>query len=443
MTYAPPSPTSTLLSLSRHQVHLENHIQSLLDAQSAGLVSGLVYDEHYSDGTRTPTSTTTHSPARSHRNLDLASPIRQNVSKPLRLQSARRGISHAISDFVLLKSQESEVLQAELEKRRQDTTLVKGFVRKQEGLRSAIEQISSQDASCKVQEFRTEEQVLGREIQELEDRLQQMRNRQRYLLREIQALDNSVQAKLSSYQESLRLAEKEARAWLNRKPAGLEDKPGKKDADGMWALPKERRTLEMAQEWIESEEEKLKARIERVETESEALKEGGKVWLLVRQIVVSVEKGLRGEMRGSEESRRYGKGEGTAREGMMRILRLMETAKEEIESHLNLAEDKGWRLLVCCIGAELEALVEGMGFLRGAADAAEGNLQDQDMYREEVSRHGQSREGNLIGETNGLDEPMNEVNIADTSGSTWTTKQRSEDDDDGPGPDLLVSHQED
>ena len=181
MTYAPPSPTSTLLYISRHQVHLENHIQSLLDAQSAGLVSGLGHDAPSSDGTRTPTSTTTQSPVRP--NLNLPSPVRQNVSKSPRLQSARRGISHAISDLVLLKSQESEVLHAELEKRERDTALVNGFVTKQEGLRSAIEQISNQDASCKLQEFRTEEQVLGREIQELEDRLQQMRNRQRYLLR--------------------------------------------------------------------------------------------------------------------------------------------------------------------------------------------------------------------------------------------------------------------
>ena len=446
MTYAPPSPTSTLLSLSRHQVHLENHIQALLDAQSAGLVSGLGHDAPYSDGTRTPTSTTTHSPARSHRNLDLSSPTRQNVSKPLRLQSARRGISQAISDLVLLKSQESEVLQAELEKRGRDTALVNGFITKQEGLRSAIEQISSQETSRKVQEFRTEEQMLGREIQELEEKLQQMRNRQRYLQREIQALDNSVQAKLSSYQESLRLAEKGARAWLNRKPAGLEDKPGKKEAEGMWALPKERRTLEMAQEWVASEEEEWKTRIEGVEREREALEEGGKVWLRVRQIVVGVEKGLRGEMRGLEESRRWGRsdeGEGNAREGMTRMLKSMGTAKEEVESLLSLAEEKGWRLLVCCIGAELEALLEGMGVLKGAADAAEGNLQDQKIYREESSRHGQSREGNLIGETTGLSESMNGVSIADTSGASWETKQRSEYDDDGPGPDLLVSHQED
>ena len=447
MTYAPPSPTSTLLSLSRHQVHLENHIQSLLDAQSAGLTTGLGHDAPSSDGTRTPTSTAAHSPVRSHRNLKFSTPIRQNVSKPLTLQSARRGISHAISDLLLLKSQESEILHAELEKRGRETALVNGFVTKQEGLRSAIEQISNQDVSRKVQEFRAEEQVLGREIQEMEERLQQMRNRQRYLLRETQALDNSVQAKLSSYRESLRLAEKEARAWLNRKPAVLEDNSGTKDTEGMWALPKERRTLEMAQEWVVTEEEDWKARVEGVKRESEALEEGGKIWLRVRQIVVGVEKGLRAEMRGLEESRRWRRdegGDGTAREGVTRILRNMEAAKGEIEKNLSLAEDRGWRLLVCCIGAELEALVEGMGVLSGAADAAEGNLQDQEMYRgEEAIRHGRGREGNLIGETSGLNESMNGVSITDTSGFSRENTQRSEDDDDGPGPDLLISHHED
>ena len=136
-------------------------------------------------------------------------------------------------------------------------------------------------------------------------------------------------------------------------------------------------------------------------------------------------------------------GEGTAREGMTRVLKNMETAKGELEKNVSLAEDKGWRLLVCCIGAELEALVEGMGVLRGAADAAEGNLQDREMYGEKTSRHEQGREGNLIGETSGLDESMNGASIADTSGFSRVTTQRSEDDDDGPGPDLLISHHED
>ena len=253
-------------------------------------------------------------------------------------------------------------------------------------------------------------------------------------------MDNSLQAKLSSYQESLRLAEKEAKAWLNRKPPGLEDKMGKKDTEGMWALPKERRTLEMAQEWVATEEEEWKSRVEGVERDREALEQGGEVWLRVRQIVVGVEKGLRGEMR---RWKRDEEGEETARDGMTRILRNMETAKGEIEKNLSLAEDKGWRLLVCCIGAELEALVEGMGVLRGAADAADGNQQDQEMYREEASRHGQGGEGNLIGETSSLDESMNGANIKDTSGFSRGTMQRSEDDDDAPGPDLLISHHED
>lgn len=317
---------------------------------------------------------------------------------------------------------------------------------KQEGLQAAIEQISNQDSSHKAEEFRAEEQTLGREILELEERLQQMKNRQRYLLREIQALDNRTQAKLSSYQESLRLAEKEAREWLARPPSRLEKEKGrgKKEVEGMWDLPKERRTLEMAKEWAQGEEEESRVRVEGCEKEREALEEGGEVWKDVRGIVSGVEKTLRGEM-SLQASRRWGKdkeGETTERGAMTRLLDNMEVARAKIGRKLKLAEDKEWRLLVCCIGAELEALIEGMDVLKGALESAESHLDHREGYSDEIPG---DRDGHLPSDTNGLDElreSMNGVSTRDTR-PTQRNPPRPEDEDDEPGPDLLISQSED
>lgn len=461
MAYAPPSPTSTLLSLSRHQAHLETHIQALLDAQSAGLLSGLGHDASSESHTLspihtpTPTSTSTHSPARSHHTKtpkaafsSLTSPTRhqQQASKPLTLHTARRGISHAIADLAVLKGQESEILHNELERRRRDVSFIDTLSMKQEGLQTAIEEISNQDSSHKAEEFRAEEQTLGREILELEERLQQMKNRRRHLLREIQALDNRTQAKLSSYQESLRLAEKEAREWLARSPARVEKERsgGKKEDEGMWDLPKERRTLEMAKEWAQGEEEDSRFRVEGCEKEREALEEGGEVWRDVRGIVSGVEKSLRGEM-SLQASRRWSKnkeGETTESGAMERILDSMEVARAEIERKLKLAEEKGWRLLVCCIGAELEALIEGTGVLKGALDAAESHSDHREGYSDGI--HG-DRSGDLLSDRNGLDELQESINGVSIRGTmpTQQTSHRSGDEDDEPGPDLLISQLED
>lgn len=434
---------STLLSLSRHQAHLETHIQTLLDAQSTGLLSGLGHDVPLSS---TGTSTPTHSPARSYHagsQSKTLSPSRRPPSKPLTLHTARRALSRAIADLAALKSQEGDILQSELEERRQDVAHIDSLISKQEGLKDAINTISNEETSHRLHEFRSEEQTLGHEILELEERLQQMRNRQRFLLREISGLENRTQAKLSSYRESLRLAEREAREWLARPPARVENYQGDKDReeDGMWALPKERRTLEMAREWAVSEEGEWRAKVEGCEKEREALEEGAEVWRDVRDTVERVERVLREEM-SMQASRRRGSDEDG--ESMKRILSTMESARGEMKKKLTLAEDKGWRLLVCCVGAELEALVEGMGVLRGALDVAKGRAGNGEGYLGEDRTHGDDIEGDLLGETNGLDEmrqSMNGVSITKNRPRD-KTMQRSEDEDDGPGPDLLISHQE-
>ena len=461
MANPPPSPTSLLNSLSRHQNHLQSQIQSLLDSQSAALLSGLGYNDaptsSYHSGTHTPTPTTTRSnslasskrnqlsPTRSH----AFSPTRHAKSKPLSLNGARRGIGQAISSLTALKTQESEILQTELEARTQDILAINKFTTKQDGLRDAIATISSQQSSQRLEEMRSEEQSLNHEIQDLEDKLAQMRARKQYLVREIRGLESSVGAKLSSYTESLRLVEQEAKRWLSRPPVNTlrnnRDAKGKENEEtSLWQLPKERRTLGMAREWAMGEEELYKNRLETVETERQALEDGGDLWMEVRKIVGGVEKGLRDTLKAG----------GSGSKDMEKVLGDMVVAKGAVDRVLRESEKKGWRLLVACVGAEAEALGEGMDVLRGALEAENGDSHSHQYQQPHVRQHkhqnedrgrDRNREGDLLGEANDLDEfkrSTGEDCVADMT-TTHETAQKSEDDDDGPGPDLLISHLED
>jgi len=420
--HIPPASNDALLSLTRQEHHLQSHLQTLLDAQSSGLLAGLGMKN---EGT-TGSTTTPSSPASIPRRPKSVAPTRQPSSKSISLRGARRGISHAIDDLAALKSQQRELLEAKLENRGQDLEVVENLTRKQEGLQEAIEHIEAAPTTSRITSLRSEEQVLGAEIAEMETKLYQMKARHRHLMREISGLDNSVQAKLSSYRESLNLAEKEARLFLSQPPAhdgGLGEKE-----EGFWALPVERRTLEMAGDDLRGGRVELRKRWRAVEGERVALEEGKELWSEVCVIVGEVEKRLTEEMKVMRD------GDEGGGEGMRRVLAVMVKAAGQIEEKLNVAEEKNWRLLVCCIGAELEAIMEGERVLQAACEEVGGNELSHGMDTKDIRS-----------ETNGLNG--SETSRRSDNGVRLTQPSRdslvrSEDEDDEPGPDLLISHQD-
>jgi len=420
--HIPPASNDALLSLTRQEHHLQNYLQTLLDAQSSGLLAGLGVKEEGTTGSSTPPS----SPHRIPRRPKSVAPTGQPSSKSISLRGARRGISYAIDDLAALKSQQRELLEAKLENRGQDLEIVENLARKQEGLQKAIEHIEAAPTTSRVASLRSEEQALGAEIAEMETKLYQMKARHRHLLREISGLDNSVQAKLSSYRESLNLAEKEARLFLSRPPAHVGG-PGEK-GEGFWALPVERRTLEMAGDDLRGRRVDLRKRWRAVEGERVALVEGKELWGEVCVVVGEVEKQL------TEEMKVMNGGEEGGEEGIRRLLAMMGRAVGQVEEKLNVAEEKNWRLLVCCIGAELEAIMEGERVLKAAWQGAGGNEDSDGRDAKDIRS-----------ETDGLNGM--EISRYSDNGVRLTQPSReplvrSEDEDDGPGPDLLISHQD-
>lgn len=428
--------SDALLSLSRQEAHLQNTIQSLLDAQSEGLLAGLgggtVQDEGSSVGSRTPT---TGSSTRLQKSRSPV-PIRQPAKKKLGLRGARRGISRAISDLAELKGQELRLLEDETFQRKEVVDTIQNFQRKSTGLQERIRDIESEDASRRVEDLTGEATALDTEIHDMETKLYEMKARQRHLLREIDGLNNSVQSKLSSYKSALAIAEKDIKRFLARpslEGATVTGTP----KDGIWALSKERRTLEMARDHYTDEQASLHTHMSAASAEQVALQEGAEVWEEVVQEVNSVEKLLREEMQKMQAPDRLLETSGEQRDaspGMKMILKSMQKARARIEEKIDLAETKGWKLLVVCIGAELEAMVEGMSVLEGALEAAGGAQEvaegEQVEQRNGVSLGKEAESGVLARVATHEDEPPCEL-------------LGREDEDDGPGADLLISTHDD
>lgn len=425
-----------LVGFTRQESYLQRTLQSLLDAQSDGLLSGLGIstggDEAASAGGNTPTSGSLNGDFRRTKG---GIPIRQNRTKKIGLRGARRGISRAMNDLAALKSREGEVIETQLAETEEDLSVVEGLASKKKGLEQQVHSIENEEASRQVEEFKREEEALDAEIKATESKLWEMKARQRHLLGQLEGLDNNIQSKLSSFKAALTLAEKESKAFLARSKVNPSS-PQRGD-ESLWALPAQRRTMEMATEHFYEEREKLNQWSMGIKIEKRALEEGAIMWEDVVSEVTAVEKILREEMQrlpAPQAPIRADKNDSA--NGVQKILKRMESAKSRIESQLAVAEERKWKLLVCCIGAELEAIIEGYKVLQNALDASQIPDAEEKGVGGTIMPHG---DGHLIDEI--VTGPHNTPKPHDKP--TGSFLDGSEDEDDEPGPELLISHMED
>ena len=323
------------------------------------------------------------------------------------------------------------MLEGELSQRVETLDTVQRFETKVAGLKAHIESIEAEDITRQVEGLKGEEKALDHEIRELEGRLWEMKAKHRHLLQRIEGLDNSVQSKLSSYKSALRLAEKELRKFLERSPIRGN---GTTTTTGLWALPAERRTLQMVREQYAEEHNELKKRFDVVEIERDALEDGSGIWDEVIKEVNGVERLLREEMREMKAPSVLESGNRNAVGGMRKILEQIHKARSQIESKLEISEARDWKLLVCCIGAELEAMNEGQIVLQGALETAQRSEGEEYVNEEGEAPLTVTKSVSPLELSTRLEE-MGKPDLVEPRG----TLDRSEDEDDGPGPDLLIS----
>lgn len=412
-----------LIVLERRERAIQQHLQVLLDAQSAGLLHGFGGgggDGESDAGSSTPTSRSmignagrrdSGSDGRSGGNRGVV-PIRQPKVKSISLRGARRGLIKDIGELVSVKDEELNLLDGEIEQRDKALLQVDTWEKQIEALRGQLSgEVMSKEETEDDREVTTlqhEERALETEIREMEDRLAAMQARKNWLGGRIMEGVNRREARLSSYKGALREAESETKQFLKRPPIKPSILMG--GDQGFTALPIGRRTLSIAKDWWGKEVETLQARKEEVDIEREALEAGAQLWDESIGIVVDFENDLRKQMLSQESP---------GADGLVKQISKMEHVIEKLEASMRVAEEKGWNLLICALGAELEAFKQGEGILKGALAAAGGELDVQK------------------GESND-DEDSSGVGKLDTDKESNVAESvdREESEDDGP-PDFL------
>ncbi|KAL8993407.1 MAG: hypothetical protein Q9169_006369 [Polycauliona sp. 2 TL-2023] len=462
-TPSPSDTQATLLALARQEAHLQSHIQYLLDVQSDRLLEGLGASDPTSSS---PPLSSPSSSGRSHNktsthlhdgynNNNHASPHSHSTfpttprartskaqSKPT-LQSTRKQLLTAIHTLHTLKSSTSSILSTSLSAISVEQTRITSLLSRKSALETTIAELESSPLSLSLADLAHEEGVLDKQIYELEGKLYELKARRGEVQRKRREGRNRIEAGLSSYKGSLEIAEREAEGILWR-GAVVKISNGRAALDGgmalgkgkgrqkqnedeaeaeVWELPPKRRKLSMVQDFYTHQSSTLESQFRSIELETTALEEGAGVWEDVCREVTNVE---RMEER-SENS------EKKSQEPIHRILQAMALAREKVGDALKTAEDKGWNLLVVCVGAEMEALVQGEEVLRGVG----GAVGEEDRGARGDSERDGERDGERRGEGGG------EGNGERNRGLGGKGIPEDTEDDDEPGPELLLSVQED
>lgn len=432
-----------LIGLERKERAIHAELQSLLDAQSAGLLLGFGGEsagrEGSSDaGSSTPT---TRSLARNTGSGGGITPVRQPKRKVISLRGARRGLLRDMGELVEVKNEEVSIIDSEISTRADVLDKVAEWEKRIEDVRKQLQQAentngeaSGSEESNEIAELRTEERAVDNEIREMEDRLLQMKARKRWLGERIKESTNRLDARLSSYRGALREVDSEVRQFLKRPPVPVSAIMG--GEEGFMELPASRRTLGMAKEWWDKEVSTLQSRRTEVAKEKEALEEGAQIWSESINAVVDFEDDLRKQMVSNMTQ---------DPELLKAQISKMGEVITKLDGTFKFAETKGWNLLICAIGAELEAFKEGHAILTGALammpDQENGQEQKDvldlsDEHDEhEMRSEADTETDSVLNELNGhVDGDQEQIKI---EGLTLG-REGSVSEDDGPNLDELM-----
>jgi hypothetical protein len=414
-----------LLVLERREKAIHNDLQLLLDAQSTGLVQGFGGEGGGKEGSSDAGSSTPTMRSGSRKERGGVVPVRQPKRRVVGLRGARRGLLCDMGELVAVKAEETNVLNSDISRREEILGRVNTWEKRIEGVRSQLSGYSGPGGSdsgdgegggeeaMELAELRTEERAVENEIREMEDRLAQMRARKRWLGERINEGVNRREARLSSYRGALREVESEVKEFLARPPIPVSVVMN--GQEGFTTLPAHRRTLEMAKDWWNKEISHLQTRKAAVEKEKSALEEGVQMWEDSIQVVTEFEDDLRLQMASDEVQ---------DAEMLRNQISKMRTVIEKLEETLKVAEDRGWNLLICAVGAELEAFKEGYNILKSALETFE-------------STNGQR---NDMGGVDGVDDRNASTNgLEELNGELERSSEREDSEDDGPDlAELLV-----
>ncbi|KIX07547.1 uncharacterized protein Z518_02200 [Rhinocladiella mackenziei CBS 650.93] len=487
------------LQVERAAKSLERTFQSLLDAQSEGLIEGIGAEPNNdasSAGSPTPTPSVSTPPRREKE--PRAVPVRQPQTKKISLRGARQRIAKSMRELAAVKDWELRLIDKEVVARHNALKHASDLESRRKLLQDEIEKIQAETGATSL---RSEVQQVEHDIRELENTLFELRARHRQLQNQVRELESSKDSKLSSFKESFILNENQVKRFL-RQPPVPQSLSTARDP-GMYALKPERRSLQGAQDQWTSEIEMLNLRKSDVENEKQALEVGSKLWREAVHRIREFEKELRTQTNnlsqpqlhsttGGGDTFATGQSTTAAAAGdtsLQVVLNKLSSLITSLQQDLAYAESKNWNLLICSIGAELAAFEQARDLLQETANWPHGtsvhggneqNLVDEDdqitpyedllsggviqtngagsrspgessnhsledTLREFEKRKEQSSgavyESSRPGATDFLDDGFGPSTVpGPVSASTNPPDPTSESEDDDPGPDFLLSH---
>ncbi|RKU40348.1 hypothetical protein DL546_000393 [Coniochaeta pulveracea] len=447
-------------------------LQHLLDVQSVGLAANLdptaAPSRSRSDlsdvGSHAPTGVSRvtsrydlHDAIGETQGNELVIPVRQPRRRSMGLSAARAALGRNMALLADLKAEEDAVLTAALSTRKKALAQLRRLTGRRKGLVEelrAMEDDAQEPLGQELAELDNEREAVTSEIAELEERLIGLRKRKRWLEGRMEDVKNQKEAGLSGYRNALREVDQAVEILLKRPPVrpldvevirtgsgenggddvGPEQSPGGVE---FLRLRPERRTIEMARDWWESEIKMLEDRRQAVIRDRKALEEGVDVWRDAVQLVTDFETHLREELKGGQPDDGKGKKrERTPGETMHAQLDRIAEVMIGLDGTLRIAQEQGWNLLICAIGAELEAFKVGDMMLREALRAA--GYADDEGDTDRTPQLGRSMSGTVsLTREHGSPGKPSSVDAHDD-----TNANASESDNEVP-PDLLVDTNDD
>ncbi|KAG0642586.1 hypothetical protein HOY80DRAFT_1007846 [Tuber brumale] len=310
-----------------------------------------------------------------------------------------------------IRDKEEKAYASEVAERETLVKTMKNWRDKASLLEKEIHKIEEGEEGREARALREAKSEVEREIQELRIRLSKLEDHRAALKYKLEELESTVSSKTSSYQSSLVTVKQRTSNFL-----ATHRFPSPATAIESWTL----------------EREALLAKKDQAKVEGEALHEGMVLWDETLSLVYSFEEKL-----GLLISGRRG---GDINRDIMQGL---EDVVEALEKKLESAENRGWKLLVCCIGAELEAFKEAKEVMKRSlsitsasstetsklasmeSDKYEGRGGDQNQYGENLiaglKERGGARDRTLIGEVGG-DGEGDKAKQKDSGGSEWKSE---------------------
>lgn len=338
--------------LQRIDQALQRHMQSLLDAQSSLL---------FIKPAGGPNAVKGHSSEKlGSSQLNQSSGLQQASSQPPNtkpgLRDVRKDIHTTMLKLLNVKSQQVERSTSRLEIIRGVHARIERWDRKEHELKSTIDSLRYDERDEEARKLSDEENALQEQIVAMENQLSNLRAQKQAVYRKRTGIENSLHAKASSYEGSLSMLVKEKAEFLRRPPQELTSVLDTIDATVMKTSPKRRTLLQLSAGLKDAEEEEVRKRDDS-NAEVNALTGGVEKWKDTIRQVDGVELAIAAGLKklGSAET-----ATSDAQRNTERLLQALNQGIAALQDLLDDAEKHGWSLLVCCIGAELEAMKHGM-----------------------------------------------------------------------------------